>query len=172
MAAEKERTCTVCGAKNDPKNQRCSSCGATLDRFEARELTAEEQHARRYQQDGFDWKWVGVSFVVYALLLGIVLVALPMAIDAFDPQGSQGLIILTALLFVGGAIVARLSPGKTFIEPTVGAVIAVIPALWWLNHIADVFPLSPLALVFGGIIGVMVTLLGGFLGERLQMGRG
>ncbi|MEM9072208.1 MAG: zinc-ribbon domain-containing protein [Myxococcota bacterium] len=166
--ADKEITCTICGAKNSPDAVRCTSCGAKIDVLE-RALSAEEEHARRYQQESFEWKWVFVSFGIYAALQAVALVALPMVIDSYDPQGLPGLLISAAVWFVGGAVVGLISPGKTFIEPAVGALLAVVPTLLWLNHIADVYQLSLLANIVGGMIGVMVTLLGGFLGEKLQM---
>ena len=92
-----------------------------------------------------------------------------MVIEAYDPQGLPGLLISAGVWFVGGILVGWISPGKTFIEPAVGALIAVVPTLLWLNHIADVYELSLLANITGGMIGVMVTLLGGFIGEKIQM---
>lgn len=169
--ADKEIICTICGAPNDPKAVRCTACGAKIDILE-RELTAEEAHARRYQQESFEWKWVAISFAVYALLQAIALVLLPMVISSYDPQGLPGLLISAAVWFVGGALVGFISPGKTFLEPAVGALLAVVPTLLWLNHIADVYQLSLMANVVGGLLGVMVTLLGGFLGEKLQMAAG
>ncbi len=167
--ADKEIICSICGAANDPSAKRCTSCGAKLDVLERGELTAEEEHARRYQQESFEWKWVAISFAIYATLQAIALVLLPMVIDTYDPQGLPGLLISAGVWFVGGAAVGFISPGKTFIEPAVGALLAVVPTLLWLNHIADVHQLSLLANIVGGMIGVMVTLLGGFLGEKLQM---
>ena len=169
MAAVNEIICTICGAKNDPSAERCTACGAKIEDLSSRELTAEEQAARRYQQDSFEWKWVAIAFLIYATLQGIALVALPMVIEAYDPQGLPGLLISAGVWFVGGILVGWISPGKTFIEPAVGALIAVVPTLLWLNHIADVYELSLLANITGGMIGVMVTLLGGFIGEKIQM---
>ena len=166
--ADKEIICSICGATNDASAARCTSCGAKIDVLE-RELTAEEEHARRYQQESFEWKWVAISFAIYATFQAIALALLPMVIDAYDPQGLPGLLISAGVWFVGGALVGFISPGKTFIEPAVGALLAVVPTLLWLNHIADVHQLSLLANIVGGMIGVMVTLLGGFLGEKLQM---
>lgn len=168
MAAT-EITCTVCGAKNEPTAERCTSCGARLDPLESRELSLEEKEARKYQQEGFSWKWAGIAFLIYVTLQVLVLVVGPMAISSYDPQGLPGLLISAGVWFVGGILVGRLSPGKTFLEPAVAASLAVVPTLLYLNSIADVYPLSGLANFVGGLIGVMVTLLGGFIGEKLQM---
>jgi hypothetical protein len=168
MAAE-EIVCTVCGATNAATLQRCSSCGAKLEALGAVELTAEEAFARRNQQDTFEWKWVFIAFAIFITLGGLFLGALPFVIPNFDPQGLPGLLITTGLWFAGGIVIGILSPGKTFIEPAVGALMAVVPTLMWLAHIADYAQLSTLAYIVGGMIGVMVTLLGAFLGERLQV---
>ncbi len=168
MAAPEEIVCTVCGAKNPADLPRCRSCGARLEKLD-RELSPEELEARRYQQDSFEWKWVGVSFGVYFLLQAFFLALLPLFLSSYDPQGLPGLGISVGVWFVGGIVVGFISPGKTFLEPAVGALLAVIPTILWLMHIADVYQLSMLAYAVGGLIGVFVTLFGAFLGERIQM---
>ena len=69
---------------------------------------------------------------------------------------------------MGAVIVGRLSPGKTFLEPPVGALLAVLPTLAYLDSIADVHELPKLAYVVGGLLGILATLMGAFLGEKLQ----
>ncbi|MCA9616817.1 MAG: zinc ribbon domain-containing protein [Sandaracinus sp.] len=170
--ASNEIVCTVCGAKNEPNAARCTSCGARIDPLDSREYSAEEAHQRRYQQDSFSWMWCGVSIAIFLVLQAVALGLLPMVISSYDPQGLPGLLISAGVWFVGGLVVARLSPGKTFLEPAVAAGVAVVPTLLYLNWIADVYKLSLLANIVGGLIGVMVTLLGSFIGEKLQMGRG
>ena len=123
----------------------------------------------RYQQESFDWKWVAISFAIYLVLQSIALILLPMVIDAYEPQGLAALLISALIWFFGGILVGWISPGKTFLEPSVGAMTAVIPTLFWIDRISDVYQLSLLAMVVGGMLGVMITLLGGFLGERIQM---
>lgn len=168
MAAE-EIICTVCGAKNPEEIERCRSCGARLAAFE-RELTAEEEHARRHQQEGFEWKWVFISFGIYAVLQGFFLVALNLAIEAYDPQGLPGVMISVGLWFIGGIVVGFLSPGKTFVEPAVGAVIAAIPTMAYIMAISDVRSMPFYTYIFSAVLGVMVALFGAFLGEKIQMG--
>ncbi len=160
--------CTICGAKNDPDSGRCASCGAKL---EALGLTPEEQAERAGQQTNFRWKWVALSVAIFATLQAIFVVALPMAIDSYDPQGLAGLMISAAIWFVGGIIVGVASPGRTFIEPVVGALIVVVPTILWINHVSDVHAVSFLSMLVGGMLGVMVTILGSFIGEKLQMGK-
>lgn len=171
MAAD-EIVCTICGAKNQAHAERCISCGARLDALGARELTDEEEYERRHQQDTFEWKWVFMSFGIYMVLQAIVLIGLQRVIPTYDPQGLPGLLISAGVWFFGGILIGAISPGKTFMEPAVGALLAVAPTSWYLNHIADVFKLSPMAYVVGGLLGVMMTLFGAFLGEKIQMGGG
>jgi hypothetical protein len=169
MAAD-EVVCTVCGAKNNPNVERCVSCGARLDALAGREVSDDEDVvSREHQQDTFEWKWVFIAFGVYMVLQGIVLAGLQMVIPAYDPQGLAGLLISGGVWFVGGLVVGLMSPGKTFIEPVVGAILAVPPTILYLSHIGDVYQLSELAYVVGGMLGVMMTLFGAFLGEKLQV---
>ncbi|MFW6051965.1 MAG: hypothetical protein ACODAU_12380 [Myxococcota bacterium] len=167
MAAD-DIVCTICGAKNQVEADRCISCGARLDSLGARELTEEEEREQRNQQETFEWKWVFVAFGVYMVLQAIILAGLQLVIPAYDPQGLPGLLISAGVWFVGGILVGAISPGKTFVEPAVGALLAVPPTILYLSSIADVHKLSTLAYVIGGLLGVMMTLLGAFLGEKIQ----
>jgi len=167
--AAKHLICHMCGFKNGAASKRCSSCGARLEALGSTDLTEEEAFERRHQQDGFEWKWVFIAFGVYFVMQAIILVALDFVIDAYDPQGLPGLIISAAVWFVGGMIVGFISPGKTFLEPAVGALFAVVPTVGWLMLIDEVYNLSMLAYIIGGLLGVMVTLFGAFLGEKVQM---
>lgn len=167
MAAE-QIVCPICGAKNPANVPRCQSCGAKIEVFKRDNLTEEEQEERKNQQEGFEWKWALAAFGIYLVLQAVILGLLPMVIPAFDPQGANGLLISVAVWFVGGILVGAISPGKTFIEPAVGAFLAVGPTIAWLAHISVVYQLSMLGYVVGGLIGVMVTLFGAFLGEKIQ----
>ncbi|MEM7448751.1 MAG: zinc ribbon domain-containing protein [Myxococcota bacterium] len=167
MAAPDQIVCAVCGAKNPANAKRCNSCGARIEEIRS-EYEDDELLARQNQQDGFEWKWVFISFSIYMLLQTVILGVLPLVIDAYDPQGLPGLLISAGLWFLGGIIVGMISPGKTFFEPAVGAMIAVLPTIAYLWWIADVYELSMLAYITGGLLGVMVTLPGAFLGEKIQ----
>ncbi|MFK7991383.1 MAG: Ran-binding zinc finger domain-containing protein [Sandaracinaceae bacterium] len=180
MAGSKdELICHVCGFKNASTAERCVSCGAKLEELSGA-YSAEEEARKRNQQDGFDIKWAVISFVVYVMLQGIFLVGLPAIIDAYDPQGFTALMISMAVWVSGGILVGFLSPGRTFIEPGVGALFAIIPTVWWISSFTpdagvhysgpgDLgFGLTMPAYVIGGMLGAMVSLFGAFLGERLQ----
>lgn len=176
MASSNDQViCHVCGFKNAPTAERCVSCGAKLEELSG-EYSAEEEARRRNQQEGFAIKWAVLSFVVYLTLQAVVLVALPLAIEMYDPQGFSGLMVSVGVWFCGGILVGFVSPGKTFLEPAIGALLAVVPTVWWLasttpsgpEHLGGGFSLTMSAYVIGGLLGGMISLFGAFLGEKLQ----
>jgi hypothetical protein len=166
--AQEEITCPVCGFRNALDAGRCQSCGAKVEAYTAA-YTSEEEYARRHQQDDFRWTWAAVAALLYVVLQGIVLAALPRAIPAFDPQGMAGLMVSIGVAFVGGILVAWISPGKTFIEVPVGAMIATIPTLAYIALTTpDGFQPTMLAYIICAMMGVMISLIGAFLGERVE----
>ena len=168
--AAKEITCPICGFKNQADAERCRSCGAKVEAYTA-EYTEEELQKKRYQQETFEWKWAALAFVIYLTAQAIFLAGLPKVIPSYDPQGLGGLLMSIAIWFVGGVAVGLVSPGKTFVEPAVGALIAAIPTLGFLAAITPQgFQPTILAYIVGGMLGVMIALFGAFLGERIQMG--
>ena len=168
MASAQEIICAVCGAKNKPSDDRCASCGARLERLSSVGLSPEEMYEARYQQHTFSWKWVWVSFGIYMAMQIVLLVILPMILSNYDPQGPRGLWLSAVVWFVGGTIVGAISPGKTFFEPMMGALIAAAPTIFYLMHISDVLTISLLNAMVSAMLGVMVTLFGAFLGEYIQ----
>lgn len=168
--AEPEITCPVCGFSNPASSQRCRSCGAKVESLVAN-YTEDELEARRYQQDGFEWKWAMIACIVYLVLQAAILVAGPLAISTFDPQGFAGLGISAIVWFVGGIAVGIISPGKTFVEPAAGALLAVPPTIAYLALTTpNGFQPSMMAYIIFSLLGVMMALFGAFLGERIQMG--
>lgn len=180
MAKDKTISCHVCGFKNAENAERCVSCGAKLEGLNA-EYSAEDLARRRNQQETFQPKWVGISFGIYMVLQAIVLGLVPQVIHMFDPQGVPGIAVSAGMWFLGGIMVGWISPGKTFFEPAVGAILAVFPTVAYLmwatpqvpaDRIAQLgtgFQASTMTYVVGGMVGVMVALFGAFLGERLQV---
>lgn len=183
MAAAKDQViCHVCGFKNAPDSERCVSCGAKLEELGVA-YSAEDEARRRDQQKGFAVVWAAVSFGIYLVLQAVALMVLPAIIDAYDPQGFSALMISLAMWFLGGVITGVVSPGKTFLEPAIGALLAVGPTVWWIVSITPAAPdrlegggfqLEMPAYLIGGLLGGMISLFGAFLGERLQemMGTG
>jgi hypothetical protein len=167
--AEREITCPMCGFKNPESVERCRSCGAKVEEISA-SYSAEEEQRRRHQQDHFELKWALLASGVYLAAQLVILVGLPFVISSFDPQGLPGLLISVAVWFVGGVVVGLVSPGKTFVEPAVGALLAVIPTVSYLALTTpDGFQPTLLAYIVTALLGVMIALFGAFLGEKLQM---
>lgn len=170
-ATEPEITCPMCGFKNPQSVERCHSCGARVETLTA-SYSDDEASARRYQQEQFELRWALTAAGVYLAAQTVILVILPLIISAFDPQGLPGLLISVGVWFVGGIVVGLLSPGKTFVEPAVGALIAVIPTVSYLAIVTpEGFQPTLLAYIVTALLGVMISLFGAFLGEKIQMGR-
>ena len=166
MAAE-EIECHVCGAGNPKDSERCRSCGARLSEVTA-ELTEEELYARRHQPDDFELRWVFISFGLFLVAAALVLALLPLLIPMYDPQGFAGIVITITLWFLGAAAINYISPGKNFLEPPVGGLLAAIPTMIFLSSIADVYQLSPWAYVLGTLMATMMALMGAFVGNLLR----
>jgi uncharacterized membrane protein YgdD (TMEM256/DUF423 family) len=173
MASKDAIACHVCGFNNAADAARCVSCGAKLDALSS-EHSAEEAHARRNQQSGFELKWVLGAFVVYFVFQALALAVLPALIPSYDPfQNVWGILIASIMWFVGGIVVGFVSPGRTFLEPAVAAVIATIPTvayLMWRTPGEPGVGLDPpmTSYTAGALIGVMLALFGAFAGEKLQ----
>ncbi|MBW1875016.1 MAG: zinc ribbon domain-containing protein [Deltaproteobacteria bacterium] len=166
MAAE-EIECHVCGAGNPKESERCSSCGARLSEL-ASELSEAELYARRHQPDGFEVRWVFISFGLFLVMAALALALLPLVVPAYDPQGFAGIVITIVLWFLGAAAINYVSPGKNFIEPPVGGLLAAIPTMTFLSSIADVYQLSVGAYVLGTMMATMMALMGAFVGNLLR----
>ena len=133
MAAE-EIECHVCGAGNPRGTERCRSCGARLSEL-ASELSEEELYARRHQPDGFELRWVFISFGLFLVAAALALALLPLVIPIYDPQGFAGIVITITLWFLGAAAINYISPGKNFLEPPVGGLLAAIPTMTSTNSL-------------------------------------
>lgn len=171
MSTEQEVTCPMCGFKNPESIERCRSCGAKVEELSST-YSDEEAYERRYQQDGFEWKWAIRSAVAFLAVNIVFLVGLPFVIKVYDPQGLAGLLISVGIFLAGGIGVGLVSPGKTFLEPAVGALIAVIPTASYVAITTPEGPFQPtlLAYIVAGSMGVMLALFGAFLGEKLSGG--
>jgi hypothetical protein len=166
MAVE-EIECHVCGAGNPVGTERCRSCGARLSEMAA-ELTEEELYARRHQPDDFEVRWVFIAFGLFLVMGALALALLPLVIPAYDPQGFAGIVITIVLWFLGAGAINYFSPGKNFLEPPVGGLLAAIPTMIFLSSIADVYQLSPGAYVLGTLMATMMALMGAFVGNLLR----
>jgi drug/metabolite transporter (DMT)-like permease len=157
----------VCGAGNPKDANRCRSCGARLSEV-ASEFTEEELYARRHQPDAFELRWVFISFGLFLVAAALVLALLPLVVTVYDPQGFPGIVITIVLWFLGAAAINYFSPGKNFLEPPVGGLLAAIPTMIFLSSIADVYQLSSGAYVLGTLMATMMALMGAFVGNLLR----
>ncbi len=160
--------CPSCGATNSPipANGRCVSCGSAMDALKSRDGDDRERRRR----DGFSPLWTGIALVVQAVLTAAIVVGLPMVVTALDFEGRYGMMVAVPVWFIGGVLLGMISPGKTFAEPAVATFLVAIPTVWQLVRSQTVRTLPLFMYVILGAIGVLFTMVGAYVGERIQMG--
>lgn len=170
MAEPNKIICPSCGFKNTPPlpNDRCVSCGAKVE--DLRRSMRPGEVERRYQQDGFSPAWFGVSVVIMAVLTSAIVMGLPMVVPALDFEGYAGMIVAIPVWFAGGLLVGLISPGKTFIEPVVATFLIAIPTAFLLFRGQTVKVMPAFMYILLSAVGLLFTLIGAYLGERVQMG--
>jgi len=155
--------CTVCGFRNPPTATRCSSCGAKL------EVPLDEEIVAPAALEGFQWKWTMVSLGIFFALEAVLLLVLPLAIKTYDPQGMPAIMICVAIWFMGGLTMGFISPGRHFLEPAVAVAILVLPTIAYVAFVTpEGFDPSSTAYTVGGVLGVMSSMFGALMGERLK----
>ena len=171
MAAAKKILCPSCGFKNTPPlpNNRCVSCGAKIEDMR-RSLSRQDELERRYQQEGFSIGWFVISVVIMSVLTAAIVMGLPMVVPAFDFEGSAGMLVAIPVWFMGGILVGLISPGKTFVEPVVAVFLVAIPTAFLLNASQTVKTMPSFMYVLMSALGVLFTLIGSYIGERIQLG--
>jgi hypothetical protein len=138
----------------------------------------QRERERRYQQEGFSIMWATVSLGVQAVLTAAIIIALPQAIGIFDFEGYYGMSLVIPVWFIGGVLVGLISPGKTFVEPVVAALVVALPTVLLLyNGFFGVLgpgqtvrTMPAFMYIIMALIGVMFALVGSYVGERIQMG--
>jgi ribosomal protein L40E len=165
----KPTICPQCGFKNAPGATRCGSCGATIDGGGPRSKT-DPLKQRAMQQTGFSVFWFAIALVVLGVLTAALVIGLPMVVTALDFEGSNGMLVSIPVWFVGGLLIGMISPGRTFVEPVVAALLVAFPTVTYLSWTQTVRTLPTFMYVIMACIGVMFTLIGSYLGERIQMG--
>jgi hypothetical protein len=169
--------CPSCGAKNAGQAKRCGSCGVSMEALKPIHDERRERE-RRYQQEGFSVMWAAVSLGVQSVLTAAIIIAMPQAVGALDFEGYYGMSLVIPVWWVGGVLVGLISPGKTFVEPVVAAVVVALPTVFYLyNGFFGVLgpgqtvrTMPVFMYIIMGVIGVMFTLVGSYTGERIQMG--
>ena len=115
-------------------------------------------------------QWLLIAFVVQAVLTGALIFGLPMVVSMLDFEGQNGMLMCIPVWSLGGMLVGMISPGRTFIEPAVASLLVAIPSTFLLIQSQTVrsMPLF-LYVIFAGI-GILLTLIGAYIGERIQLG--
>lgn len=161
--------CPSCGHKNSAPlaKNRCASCGA---RVEALADAVATEPDTRFQQDGFNTLWLGIAFVVTAVLTAAIVMGLPMVVRVFDFEGSAGMLIAIPVWFVAGLLVGLISPGKTFLEPVIATFLVAIPTVFFLIRSQTVKTMPVFMYVLLAALGILFSLIGSYAGERIQLG--
>lgn len=170
MAAGKLVACPSCGfTKNPPGSARCGSCGAKIEAVAKSRATADELE-RRYQQEGISVQWLFIALAVQAVLTAALVFGLPKIVTLLDFEGGNGMIMCVPVWFVGGLLVGMISPGRTFVEPMVASLVVAIPTAFLLVQNQTVRTMPTFLYVIMSGIGIMFTLIGAYIGERIQLG--
>ncbi|MBS2017334.1 MAG: zinc ribbon domain-containing protein [Deltaproteobacteria bacterium] len=171
MAAPgKPVSCPSCGfASNPPGSKRCGSCGAKIESL-TKTRTREEELERRYQQEGVSIQWLFIAIAVQGVLTAALVFGLPRIVTLIDFEGGNGMIVCVPVWFLGGLLVGMISPGRTFIEPMVASFVVAIPTTFLLIQSQTVRTMPTFLYVVMSAIGVMFTLIGAYIGERIQLG--
>lgn len=163
--------CPSCGFKNSAPlaNNRCVSCGAKIEDIR-RSISQREEIERRYKQEGFSVVWFLVSLVIMSVLTAALVMGLPMVIPMFDFEGSAGMMVAIPVWCLAGVLVGLVSPGKTFAEPVVAAFMVALPTAFFLFRSQTVKTMPYWMYILMSAVGIMFTLVGAYIGERVQMG--
>ena len=169
--ANKKILCPSCGFSNTAPlaNNRCVSCGAKIEDLK-RTLSRQEELERRYQQEGFSLPWFGVSIGIITVMTAALVMGLPMVVPLFDFEGSAGMTISIPVWFLGGMLIGLVSPGRTFIEPMVAVFLVALPTAFLLHAGQTVKTMPSFMYALMSFLGVVFTLIGSYIGERIQMG--
>ena len=173
--AAKPLVCPSCGfTKNVPGAARCASCGAKIEEL-TRKRTREEEMESRYQQEGLNFAWLCIAFAVQGVLTAAIIFGLPMIIRSgsnpmLDFEGGNGMAMCIPVWFIGGLLVGMISPGRTFIEPVVASVLVAMPTTLFLHAGQTVRTMPVFLYAIIAAIGILFTLIGAYIGERIQLG--
>jgi hypothetical protein len=170
MAPAKPVACPSCGfSKNPPGSVRCGSCGAKIETL-SKMRSRDDEIERRYQQEGVSVQWLFIAIAVQGVLTAALIFGLPRIVTILDFEGGNGMIMCVPVWFVGGLLVGMISPGRTFIEPMIASFVVAIPTTFLLVQSQTVRTMPTFLYVIMSAIGVMFTLIGAYIGERIQLG--
>jgi hypothetical protein len=171
MATVKLVACSSCGFdKNPPGSARCGSCGAKIEGVGKAARGRDEDGEKRYSQEGLSLRWFFIAIAVQAVLTAALVFGLPKIVTMLDFEGGNGMIVCVPVWFLGGMLVGMISPGRTFIEPMFASFLVAIPTTFLLIQSQTVRTIPTFLYIVMSAIGVMFTLIGSYLGERIQLG--
>jgi hypothetical protein len=126
--------------------------------------------ASRYQQQTFDLLWFGIAIGVMMTLTGAIVLGLPAVVPMFDFEGYAGMMMAIPVWALGGMLVGLVSPGRTFMEPVAAAFLVALPTAFILFNGQTVKTMPVFMYVLFSALGLLFTLIGSYVGERIQMG--
>jgi hypothetical protein len=169
MVDSNPRACPSCGALEDAASGgRCASCGAKLE--DARGASRNGDSERSPPRGGFSAAWCGISLVVVGILTAAVVVGLPLVVPVFDFEGSAGMMLAIPVWFVSGMLVGLISPGRTVLEPVVATFLVAVPTAFLLFTGQTVKVMPAFMYVLMSALGVLFSLIGARVGDRIQLG--
>lgn len=130
---------------------------------------ASPQHS---QPRGFSLAWCGISLVVVGILTAAVMIGLPMVVPVFDFEGSAGMMLSIPVWFVSGMLVGLIAPGRTLLEPVIATLLVAMPTTFLLFTGQTVKTMPAFLYVLLSALGVLFSMIGSYVGERLQVGSG
>ena len=162
--------CPSCGFQNTAPlaNARCVSCGARVE--DGMGGIALHDGESRYQQQTFDMTWFGIAIGVMVVLTGAIVIGLPAVMPLFDFEGYAGMMMAIPVWALGGTLVGLISPGRTFMEPVAAAFLVALPTAFILFQGQTVKTMPAFMYVLFSALGLLFTLIGTYVGERIQMG--
>lgn len=173
MAREKKKTavCASCGFSNQLPldGGRCVSCGARME--EAAPVSVRASTPSLSADRTFNVTWFGIAIGVMVVLTAAIVIGLPAVIPALDFEGSAGMMVAIPVWFMGGLLVGLISPGRTFTEPAVAVFLVAIPTAFILYSGQTVKTMPAFMYALFSALGVLFSLIGAYLGERLQIGQ-
>jgi hypothetical protein len=119
---------------------------------------------------GFSVLWCAIALLVQVVLTAAIVIGLPMVVNKLDFEGRYGMMIALPVWFVGGILLGMISPGKRVAEPVLATVIVAAPTIWHLVRTQTVRTMPLFMYLLLAFVGIVFTMIGSYLGERIQMG--
>ncbi len=110
---------------------------------------------------------LGVFFALEVVLLGV----LPFVMPTYDPQGLPAMMVAVAIWFVGGIVMGFISPPRHFLEPVAASCLIAVPTIAYIALITPKgFEPTTTAYAVSGVMGIVSSMFGALLGERIKVG--